>query len=214
MLRRIHDRLGTAGLVVAVVALVVALAGTAFAATGLNPMQKKEVKKIAKRFAGKPGAPGPKGDAGPVGPQGPKGDQGVKGDPGKQGPAGEQGPPGPTETVLPPGETLTGVWSFVEEGSPFASVAISFPLRVEPVPNIHWVGQGEPSTDECPGSADDPKAAPGNLCIYAKIIGGSSSPFYTEEFTIDPNSGWIGYFELEGKGFSFGRGTWAVTAAL
>jgi hypothetical protein len=55
MISRIHSKLGTAGLVVALVALVVALTGVAFAASGLNSKQKKEVKKIAKQFAGKQG---------------------------------------------------------------------------------------------------------------------------------------------------------------
>jgi hypothetical protein len=82
MFSKLHERLGTAGLVVAVVALVVALAGTAFAATKLNSTQKKEVKKIAKKYAGKPG---PQGPAGLQGAPGAKGDKGDKGDPGTPG---------------------------------------------------------------------------------------------------------------------------------
>lgn len=91
MLRRFHDRFGTAGLVVALVALVVALSGTALAAKGsLTGKQKKEVEKIAKKFAGKPGAAGAQGPAGPSGPAGPKGDTGAAGDAGAAGvsPAG------------------------------------------------------------------------------------------------------------------------------
>jgi hypothetical protein len=94
MLTRIHNRLGTAGLVVAVIALVAALAGTALAATGLNSTQKKEVKKIAKQFAGKPGATGPAGPQGAAGGTGAKGEQGEKGDkgdPGEPGTAGKNG---------------------------------------------------------------------------------------------------------------------------
>src|SRR3954470_13970370 len=100
MLKRIHDKLGTAGLVVAVVALVVALTGTAFAAKKF--ITKQEAIKIAKKYAGKngaPGAQGSKGDTGASGAQGPKGDQGGK---------GEEGPPGPTETLLPIGKTEIG----------------------------------------------------------------------------------------------------------
>ena len=93
MFSKLHQRFGTAGLVVAIVALVVALAGTAFAATGLNSKQKKEVKKIAKQFAGQPGKPGP------VGPQGPKGDPGAKGDPGGKGDAGSPGANGKSVVV-------------------------------------------------------------------------------------------------------------------
>jgi len=89
MFSRIHNRLGTAGLIVAVIALVAALAGTAFAAAKLNPTQKKEVKKIAKQYAGKNGAPGAPGPAGPKGDKGDKGDAGAKGDAGSPGANGK-----------------------------------------------------------------------------------------------------------------------------
>jgi hypothetical protein len=95
MLSKLHDRLGTAGFVVAIVALVAALAGTAFAAAGLNGKEKKEVKKIAKQFAGKRGPAGKAGPAGPAGPQGLKGDTGAAGSPGKDGAVGPPGPAGP-----------------------------------------------------------------------------------------------------------------------
>jgi hypothetical protein len=95
MLRRFRDRFGTAGLVVAIMAMVVALGGTALAASGaLTGKQKKEVTKIAKKYAGKPGAPGATGPAGPAGPAGPKGDTGAKGDKGDAGAKGETGAKG------------------------------------------------------------------------------------------------------------------------
>jgi hypothetical protein len=77
-IRSIHQKLGTAGFVISIIALVAALGGSAFAAKGaLTHKQKKEVKKIAqteaKKFAGKPGPAGAKGDTGP------KGDRGAKG---------------------------------------------------------------------------------------------------------------------------------------
>jgi Collagen triple helix repeat (20 copies) len=86
--RRFHDRFGTAGLVVAVIALIAALAGTALAAGGLTKQQEKQVTKIAKKYAGKPGATGPQG---PQGPAGAKGDTGAKGDPGSAGAPGAAG---------------------------------------------------------------------------------------------------------------------------
>lgn len=159
MFSRMHQKLGTAGLVVAIVALVAALTGAAFAAGGgLNGTQKKEVKKIARQFAGKDGAPGAQG---PAGPQGPKGDPGPKGDtgaPGKDGTNGTNGKDGKDgeagmcseakpECKLASGATLTGVWgaansattqSFTGEVSP-----ISFPIRVSPAPTTvvsHPVG--------------------------------------------------------------------------
>jgi hypothetical protein len=90
-LRRLKRRIAAngPGLTVAVIAMLIALTGGAFAAAGaLNATQKKEVKKIAqaeaKKFAkagpaGATGAPGAKGD------KGDKGDQGGQGAPGKAG---------------------------------------------------------------------------------------------------------------------------------
>ena len=77
--RAIREPFGTAGLVVAGIALIAALGGTAFAATKLNSTQKKEVEKIAKRFAGKNGKDGAVGPPGSAGPAGPKGDPGGSG---------------------------------------------------------------------------------------------------------------------------------------
>lgn len=141
MLQRFRDRFGTAGLIVAVVALVAALAGTAIAAGGkLNPTQKKEVTKIAKKYAGEDGAPGAKGDKGDKGDAGAAGNNGNNGNNGSNGQNaevsaatagecpnggvtlkvggvnkgkvcnGEDGETGFTEN-LPEGKTETGTWS-------------------------------------------------------------------------------------------------------
>ena len=91
--RAIREPFGTAGLVIAMIALIAALGGGAYAASGaLTGKQKKEVEKIAKQFAGKPGEKGAAGPAGPAGGAGAKGDAGAagtKGDPGSSGGAGK-----------------------------------------------------------------------------------------------------------------------------
>lgn len=100
--KRFRDRLGAngPGLTIAVIALVFALVGGAFAAGGgLTGKQKKQVEKIAKKYAGKPGAPGTAGAPGAAGTPGAKGD---KGDQGIQGPAGK----GVTVTPIATGNAL------------------------------------------------------------------------------------------------------------
>jgi hypothetical protein len=97
--KRFRDRLGAngPGLTVAVIALIFALAGGAFAASGgLSGKQKKETEKIAKKFAGKPGPAGKAGANGATGPAGSQGSPGAKGD---KGDAGLQGPPGKSVEV-------------------------------------------------------------------------------------------------------------------
>jgi hypothetical protein len=87
-IRAIREPFGTAGLIVAMIALVAALGGTALAAAKLNSTQKKEVEKIAKKFAGKAGANGANGTNGSAGAKGDKGDPGSPGSPGSPGAPG------------------------------------------------------------------------------------------------------------------------------
>jgi hypothetical protein len=143
MLTRLRTHFGTAGLIVAVVALVAAVGGTALAASGaLSGKQKKEVEKISKKFAGKPGAAGAQGPAGAKGDPGPKGDQGVKGDPGSPGSPGAKGDTGEAgmcseeepECALAPGGVLTGIWSAAPGEDETDLANISFPLSVSPAP--------------------------------------------------------------------------------
>jgi hypothetical protein len=98
-IRAIREPFGTAGLVIACVALVAALGGTALAAAKLNSTQKKEVEKIAKKFAGKPGAPGA---------QGAQGNPGANGTNGKDGTNGTNGAPGESVKVTESANAIEG----------------------------------------------------------------------------------------------------------
>ncbi|HTT94614.1 MAG TPA: hypothetical protein VMF55_08070 [Solirubrobacterales bacterium] len=85
-IRAIREPFGTAGLIIAVVALIAALGGSAIAAKGaLTGKQRKEVEKIAKKYAGKPGAAGATGPAGPAGKDGGNGANGTNGSNGANG---------------------------------------------------------------------------------------------------------------------------------
>lgn len=86
--RAIREPFGKAGLTVAILALVLAMVGGAYAAGGLTKAQEKQVTKIAKKYAGKPGASGANGTNGSNGATGAKGD---KGDPGTNGAPGVNG---------------------------------------------------------------------------------------------------------------------------
>jgi len=102
VISRIHQKLGTAGFIISIVALVAALTGGAYAASGgLSGKQKKEVEKIAKKYAGKPGAPGA---AGPAGAKGDPGAAGANGTDGASGDKGEKGDPGAKGAQGDPGE--------------------------------------------------------------------------------------------------------------
>lgn len=85
MKQRLKEPFGKAGLTVAILALVMALAGGAYAAGGLTKAQEKQVTKIAKKYAGKPGANGANGAPGATGPAGPEGPPGTNGKNGTNG---------------------------------------------------------------------------------------------------------------------------------
>jgi Collagen triple helix repeat (20 copies) len=235
MLSRMHNKLGTAGLVVAVVALVAALTGAAFAAGGLTKQQEKQVKKIAKKYAGKRG---PAGLPGPTGAQGPKGDAGAKGDTGATGPQGPQGPqgiPGPVGKegspwtaggVLPTGKTETGTWAIWDKENNYIDLSFNIPLATAPT-KIVWNAEEE-STD-CPGTVNDPKAAKGVICIYTDEPGANTVCFGSPTKIQNPQgepcfdvplpkfqpilhvSGATLYVNLPNANEN-ARGTWAVTA--
>jgi hypothetical protein len=92
MFHKVREKLGSAGLAVAIVALVVALSGGAYAATATNSakkpakgLTKAQVIALIKANPGPAGSPGP---VGPVGGPGAQGDRGLKGDTGDAGDTG------------------------------------------------------------------------------------------------------------------------------
>jgi hypothetical protein len=222
MVSRIHDKLGTAGFVIAIVALIAALTGVAFAAGGLTKKQEKQVTKIAKKYAGEDGATGPQGPKGDPGAKGDTGPEGKQGAPGKDGEAGFCSAGNP-ECILPSGATMTGSWAAASPGAAptgepakefhQAWDAISFPLRVSPAPGEpHYLENGAEPTEECPGNAENPSAASGNVCFYAGgvLFNGGTGPSFTQP---DPSSGVVVKFtpvDFTVRTQVFG--TWAVTA--
>jgi hypothetical protein len=205
MIRRIKQQFGTAGLVIAILALIVALAGTAVAAKRVfTKQQEKQIVKIAKKYAGKPGAPGA---TGPQGSAGPKGDTGATGPEGKEGPEGPQGEPGETgfTETLPSKKSLYGTWGAgdTENGGAINVGTISFGIPLATAPTAVTVASGADKSGEgCPGSSAEPEADPGKLCIYVGPLtlgtfNGAEPP--TKEGAIFTTTG-------------VASGTWAVTA--
>ena|SRR5215213_1097984 len=115
MFYRVRSKFGTVGLIVSIVALVAALGGGAYAASGaLTGKQKKEVKKIAQTEAKKFATAGPAGATGPTGPAGAAGAAGKDGSPGTAGTNGKSVQLGaPTSGECPNGGVTVQV-----EGTP------------------------------------------------------------------------------------------------
>ena len=227
MFSKAHNKLGTAGLAVAIVALVFAMVGGAFAANKVIIKKLSQISpSVQKQLRGKTGpqgpvgpagAQGPKGDAGPKGDTGPAGSAGSAGSKGATGPtgpggsAGPTGPTGPAETNLPAEKTLKGLWQFQASDTDVAIVTVSFPLRVLPGPDFHYMKPGAAPTAECPGSSENPQAAPGYFCLYAHVlVNAAASPITLGAApSLGYRAEWIVTDESKR---TFGYGSWAVTA--
>jgi hypothetical protein len=173
--------------------------------------------------AGAVGAKGEPGATGQPGPAGPTGPAGLEGKEGKQGPAGtegKEGPAGPLLETLPAGKTLTGTWaatSYAPEekaveglynGAAETAVSYAFPLSEGPM--AYYIKVGETTLPHgCTGSADDPGAEAGYLCVFGQAELNVTNP------EVSTGNGTIG-FEVASytstKGAMLMRGTWAVTA--
>jgi hypothetical protein len=102
VISKVHRQLGTAGFVIAIVALIAALGGGAYAASGgFSGKQKKEIRNIAKQEARKVAVPGPQGSAGTPGAQGLPGAQGSNGTDGADGTDGTDGTDGESVSIIP-----------------------------------------------------------------------------------------------------------------
>lgn len=126
------------------------------------------------------------------------------------GPQGAPGPAGPFPQTLPGGKTLTGVYDVrsVNQAYTFA-----FPLAVAPA--AHYMDHFAAPTPQCPGSASAPAAAPGNLCLYEGAQGDNSPNGVAFQNPVT-NAGDVtaqGFDVYEPNGFA-SSGTWAVTAPV
>jgi hypothetical protein len=232
--------------VVATVAMVFAMTGGAYAASKVLITSTKQIKPSVlaslKGKAGANGAPGAAGPAGsgglqgPVGAAGPKGDTGATGATGATGPAGPKGAAGAagqtgfTET-LPKGKTEKGVWSINhrEQVSGFSRnfVPISFAIPLAAEGEAFYIDYTEQQTkgelvkeSGCTGSASEPTAPEGKLCIYTaedEELANIQEPIVPLGF--DEN---IGHYSKPGaflefvilsEGHALAFGGWAVTGA-
>jgi hypothetical protein len=202
--------------------------------------------------AGPAGAVGPAGPGGAAGGAGAKGENGKDGKDGKDGKEGKEGSPWTDGGTLPSKATETGTWSFSGPGPSIGNIVlthISFPIQL-PAPlegsncgqggpcHVHFItttgeeigGLKETQSKACKGTAAEPTAEPGNLCLYEQerallgveheegdiIITSPGTPFPVafpqESASGAGTTGAIIYFKGESETANFGYGSWAVTA--
>jgi hypothetical protein len=219
-------------MIVAMLALFVALTGTAVATTSAvitgkqiknNSITGADVKNKSltpRDFKGSVRGPrGLRGPAGPQGAQGPQGTQGAQGAQGAQGIQGIQGPPGPfPDGDVPSGKTLRGAYAVRGQDGSIepAYTSISFGFTLASAPTVHYINQGTAPPAQCPGTVTNPQAQAGHLCVYEE--GGSN---LGTRGLFDPTTGTTGpasrygagvYANSSGAGSFSLWGTWAATA--
>jgi hypothetical protein len=96
--------------------------------------------------------------------------QGAQGLQGLQGAQGAQGPTGGYVPTLPSGQLIKGVFgsvtSHVEAGQ-YIDGYQTFPLALpSDLIATHYINDGDPAIDECPGTTANPDALAGHLCLY------------------------------------------------
>jgi hypothetical protein len=150
-------------------------------------------------------------------PAGERGPQGLPGTQGLPGPQGAPGTPAPVGGRLPAGKTVVGAFAVGSGTGAYPRDAISFGgYRIDPAPETTYVGAGQQAPPECAGgTAADPRAAPGNLCVYAAVHGGTvefqgiASPLTDHQGEGAP-FGAVVWMQCSG-GPCFVEGSWAVT---
>jgi hypothetical protein len=143
---------------------------------------------------------------------------------GEEGEPGQPGSPWTAGGVLPPGATETGVWSFngTTEDTAGIRTAISFPIPLKEniaSTHIHFGEAGESPEFEaaCPSiSAFNPKAEPGELCIYPNSTEGFENATFDGAFKLSEFSGKGAVqagamLKFTPTGVAYGAGSFAVT---
>jgi hypothetical protein len=146
------------------------------------------------------------------------GANGKNGANGTNGTNGKEGPPGPFGETLPSGKSETGAYSLEGDGSVVQS-GYGFPVALASAPAAHLIQDGGTPPAECPGTLSNPKASPGNLCVYEGTSHGGS---ITSRGIFNPENEKFGSASRFGFGFDLNNsttgnnvwsmGTWAVTA--
>ena len=127
--------------------------------------------------------------------------------------------PDPVPATLPSGKTLRGVYAAAVTGgqndSSIARTPISFPIPLSAAPAVVYVASGTAPPPQCPGSANEPRAAAGTLCVYEAAATGTVSfvgvfdPVQGQNFR-STRFGTVAF--VNGQSGAAVRGTWAVTA--
>lgn len=139
---------------------------------------------------------------------------------GREGKEGPQGREGPFPSTLPHGATVTGAFAVTNGGNggdssgDWATSAISFPYKLAAIPTVAFVSSGKTAAG-CTGSASNPTAESGHLCVYEGISLDVEQATVCSPLTCKESASRAGalvrVFAASGASRWYDWGTWAVT---
>jgi Collagen triple helix repeat (20 copies) len=215
---------------VALLALLLATAGSASAATRLLISSSRQIKDgaITSADLSKRARTALRGHVGPAGPRGPQGLQGAPGAAGPKGEAGPKGAAGPKgepgisaySGTIPSGTTVRGYYERQDSVPAGKKVRIGVSLPA-PAPvdldagHVNFgAASGYADADPaCTGSNWNPTAPPGKVCIYSFGVSGIDNPEGTNGRMTNPYGFVIQYTSSGSNNDYVGTaGVWAYTA--
>jgi hypothetical protein len=119
----------------------------------------------------------------------------------------------------PLGMTIRGAWAL--NGAVLTWAGYSFGYELSQAPTPHFIPAGAASPAGCPGTATNPEADPGHLCVYEDADSVGGNPNF--DCVFDPLGSTCSTANRRGFGISqsaggggawFSGGTWAVTEPL
>lgn len=116
--------------------------------------------------------------------------------------------------TLASGKTETGVYSVDFEAAKIGdagSAAITFPFPLAAAPTVEWLAPGT-SDANCAGSATNPQAAAGYLCLYASTTDTNVAAYCATACGAAYTFGALPTLTAINPGRTTSAGTWAVTA--
>jgi hypothetical protein len=124
------------------------------------------------------------------------------------------------DTRLPSGKTLRGTYEVTgtasSQGGQFAAISETYAAELAAAPHLHMIANQAAPPSQCPGTAADPQATPGNLCVYESPNHGNliEDPRLFVD-PLNPAEGTLGFgivITANANGSFSSAGTWAVTA--
>lgn len=120
-------------------------------------------------------------------------------------------------TKLASGQTLTGMWSasgYLTAGGQAVYSTVSFAERLSTAPTLEYVSAGQSNPPNCPGTVSDPTAAPGYLCVY-EFYTSNAAGVNICSLSACPRASPFGFgvdITSSAAGLTIARGSYAVTA--